>query len=86
VAELPQLTYEEAREIAFRAAKAFRPSYFTGDDFEPHPWVVHAVISATKPGQRLAAKNGNDAFSRQTPDGVSVPPPSASDGPTGVPE
>jgi hypothetical protein len=64
MADLPELTYEEAREIAFRAAKAFRPSYFTGNDFEPHPWVVHAIISATKPGQRLAAKNGNDAFSR----------------------
>jgi hypothetical protein len=58
-----QLTYEEAREIAFRAAKAFRPSYFTGDDFEPHQWVVHAVISGTTPGQILAAK-GSDMFSR----------------------
>ncbi|MBK5203885.1 MAG: hypothetical protein JJD98_00300 [Polaromonas sp.] len=45
------LTYEDARKIAFQAAKAFKPSYFTGDDFEPHPWVVHAVISGSTKSQ-----------------------------------
>jgi len=61
-AETP-LTEEEAREIAFRAAKAFSPPYFNGNDFQPELWVVHACISASTPGQREAAK-GRDRWSR----------------------
>lgn len=37
---------EQAIEIAKRAAKAFPPSYYTGEDFEPHEWVVVAVADA----------------------------------------
>lgn len=54
-AEKP-LTRDEAREIAFRAAKAHHPEYFTGDDFEPHAWVIEACVMASSPEHRSALK------------------------------
>src|SRR6185312_16906371 len=40
------ITFAQAREIARDAAKANPPSYYTGDDFEPHPWVIAAIMKA----------------------------------------
>lgn len=37
--------------IAQRAAKAMPPSYYTGDYFVPHDWVVLAVLKALEDGQ-----------------------------------
>lgn len=36
---------ELARQIAKRAARANPPSYYT-EDFEPHEWVIEAVMEA----------------------------------------
>lgn len=36
----------KAVAIACAAAKANPPSYYTGEDFEPHAWVVDAIMTA----------------------------------------
>lgn len=48
------IEYGAAQEIAYQAAAAFRPSYFTGTRFSAHPWVVEAIRSAHIDGQRFA--------------------------------
>lgn len=45
VATTKPLTHEQAVEIARAAAKANRPSYYA-EPFEPHGWVVDAVLAA----------------------------------------
>lgn len=36
--------------IAQKAAKAMPPSYYTGDCFVPHDWVVLAILNAIEDG------------------------------------
>lgn len=38
---------EQAVEIAKRQAKAHQPSYYTGDDFEPHEQVIQAILDGS---------------------------------------
>lgn len=44
-----QIVY--AITIAQNAAKVIPPSYYTGDYFAPHEWVVLAVLKALEDGQ-----------------------------------
>jgi hypothetical protein len=44
--ERAPMTREEARTIAYNAAKLRRPSYFENDTFVPHEWVIDAIILA----------------------------------------
>lgn len=48
------IEWDKAHDIAYQAAAAFRPPYFTGKDFVAHNWVIEAIRSAHIDGQRFA--------------------------------
>lgn len=42
---------DQAVRAAKASAKQHQPSYYTGDDFEPHLWVVEAIAFAFRLGR-----------------------------------
>ena len=45
------MTYDEATAIAIELAAEYKPSYFTNiEDFEPHEWVIAAILRAYEKG------------------------------------
>lgn len=45
------MTREQAIEIAQRCAKAKPPSYYS-EPFQPHEWVIDAILAAAGPQNR----------------------------------
>lgn len=41
------MTREQAKQIAIEAAKRRPPTYYT-EPFEPHAWVIDAIIAAVE--------------------------------------
>lgn len=54
ISNVEMLDWDKAHEIAFHTAAAYRPPYFDGPHFVAHRWVVEAIRSAHRDGQRLA--------------------------------
>lgn len=46
------IEYQQARDIAIAAAKEYPPSYYA-EPFEPHEWVIMAIIAGIRQDRNI---------------------------------